>query len=63
MLWFWLFILLILLAVALLPAWPYARARNWGYAPTGCALGLVVLLLILFWLGVLTVAWPWYPAY
>ena len=42
MLWFWLFILLVILLVALLPAWPYARARGWGYAPSGCLLALIV---------------------
>jgi len=36
-----LLIVLILLLVGALPAWPYSR--SWGYVPTG---GLVVILLI-----------------
>jgi hypothetical protein len=38
-----LLILLILLLIGALPAWPYSRA--WGYYPSG---GLALLLLILF---------------
>jgi hypothetical protein len=48
----WLFVvLLLLLLMAVVPAWPYSR--EWGYAPSGI-LGtvlLVVLVLVLFgWL-------------
>ena len=42
-------IILILLLLGALPAWPYSR--GWGYYPSG-GLGLVVLiLLILFLMG------------
>lgn len=44
-------ILLILLLIGALPAWPYSR--RWGYFPSG-GLGLLLLiLLILFLLGYL----------
>ena len=39
-----LLIILILLLLGAVPAWPYSR--NWGYGPTG-GLGLVVLILII----------------
>jgi hypothetical protein len=44
-----LLIVLILLLIGALPAWPYSR--NWGFAPTG-GLGLVlVIILILVLMG------------
>jgi hypothetical protein len=44
-----LLIVIILLLIGALPAWPHSK--NWGYGPTG-GLGLVlVVLLILFMLG------------
>jgi hypothetical protein len=44
-----LLIVIILLLIGALPAWPHSK--NWGYGPTG-GLGLVlVILLILFMLG------------
>jgi len=44
-----LLIIVILLLVGAIPAWPHSR--SWGYAPTG-GLGLVlVILLILVLLG------------
>ncbi len=39
-----LLIVLILLVVGMLPAWPYAA--GWGYYPSG-GLGLVLLILII----------------
>lgn len=39
-----LLIILILLLVGALPAWPHSR--NWGYYPTG-GLGIVVLVLVI----------------
>jgi hypothetical protein len=45
-----LLILLVLLLIGALPAWPYSR--SWGYYPSG-GLGLIlVILLILFLVGV-----------
>ena len=44
-----LIILLVLLLVGALPAWPYSR--GWGYAPTGIFGLLVVILLIMLLTG------------
>ncbi|MBI3417235.1 MAG: DUF3309 domain-containing protein [Verrucomicrobia bacterium] len=38
-----LLVMLILLLIGALPAWPHSR--SWGYGPTG-GLGLVVLILV-----------------
>lgn len=44
-----LLIVLIVLLIGALPAWPHSR--NWGYAPTG-GLGLViVIILVLLFMG------------
>ncbi|HYU77486.1 MAG TPA: DUF3309 family protein [Vicinamibacterales bacterium] len=44
-----LLIILVLLVIGAIPAWPYSR--GWGYYPSG-GLGLVlVILLILFLMG------------
>ncbi len=46
-----LFIILIILLIGLLPAWPYSS--RWGYYPSG-GVGLIVLiLLILLLMGLL----------
>lgn len=39
-----LLIVLIILLLGALPAWPYSR--DWGYMPTG-VLGLVVLIIVI----------------
>jgi len=39
-----LFLLVIILVIAVLPAWPYSR--SWGYYPSG-GLGLVLIILLL----------------
>ena len=39
-----LLILLIILLLGAVPAWPYSR--NWGYGPSG-GLGLIVLIVII----------------
>jgi hypothetical protein len=39
-----LLIILILLLIGALPAWPYSRA--WGYYPTG-GLGLILLIILI----------------
>jgi hypothetical protein len=44
-----LLIILILLLIGALPAWPYSR--SWGYAPTG-GIGLIlVIIVVLLLLG------------
>jgi hypothetical protein len=40
-----LIVLLVLLILGLLPAWPYSS--GWGYFPSGGALVLLILLLVL----------------
>jgi len=42
-------ILLVLLLVGAIPAWPYSR--SWGYGPSGIVGVIVVVLLILFAMG------------
>ena len=44
-----LLIVLILLLLGALPAWPYSR--NWGYYPSGGITLLVVVLVILLLIG------------
>lgn len=39
-----LIVLLVLLLVGALPAWPYSA--NWGYGPTG-GVGLILLILLI----------------
>jgi hypothetical protein len=39
-----LLIILILLLIGALPAWPYSR--NWGYAPGG-GLGLILVIVVI----------------
>ena len=46
-----LLIVLILILLGVIPAWPHSR--NWGYGPSG-GIGLIlVIVLILFLLGVI----------
>ncbi len=44
-----LLIVLILLLVGALPAWPHSR--SWGYAPSGAVTLIVVILLVLLLMG------------
>jgi len=44
-----LLIVLILILIGALPAWPHSR--SWGYGPSGIAGTIVVILLILVLLG------------
>ncbi len=44
-------IILVLLILAVIPAWPYSR--NWGIAPGGILGAILVIVLILFLLGAL----------
>lgn len=44
-----LLIVLILILLGVLPAWPHAR--NWGYAPSGIVGTLLLIVIILFVLG------------
>jgi hypothetical protein len=42
-----LLIVIVLLVIGALPAWPYSR--NWGYFPSG-GLGLILLIVLLLFL-------------
>jgi len=44
-----LIIVLILVLVGVLPTWPHSR--EWGYAPSGIAGTIVLILIVLFLLG------------
>jgi hypothetical protein len=44
-----LLIVVILMLVGVLPVWPHAR--SWGYAPSGIAGVILLVLLILFFMG------------
>lgn len=46
-----LLIVLVLLLLSAIPAWPYSR--TWGYAPTGVVGTLLVVVLIFILLGYL----------
>ncbi|HUZ00788.1 MAG TPA: DUF3309 family protein [Thermomicrobiaceae bacterium] len=40
-------IILVILLLAAIPAWPYSR--GWGYYPGG-GLGLILLIVVILWL-------------
>jgi hypothetical protein len=44
-----LLIVLILLLIGAIPAWPYSR--SWGYAPSGLVGTVLIVLLVLVLLG------------
>lgn len=46
----WIFVVVVLLLVlAVVPAWPYSR--DWGYAPSGLLGTVLLVLLVLVLLG------------
>ena len=53
----WLILLLLVLAIAVTPAWPYSR--TWGYFPVGGVLVVLLLLLLAVWFGFVAMGWPW----
>ena len=63
--WFWLLFILIVFAFAAAP-WGYTRNRwpnRYGgayryYPSAGAGLG-AFLILLLFWFGLIVIAWPW----
>jgi hypothetical protein len=46
-----LLVILVLLLIGAIPAWPHSR--NWGYAPTGSLGLLLVIILVLLLLRVI----------
>ena len=66
---FWFFILLLVVTIFAWPTWPYTyerwpyrRGGGSRYATSATAASLAVLILVLFWLGILAIAWPWAAA-
>ena len=53
-----LLIILVLLLLGAVPAYPYSR--NWGYAPSGLLGLLLMVLLVALLMGALP--WGWAPA-
>ncbi|MFP4239385.1 hypothetical protein [Rhodosalinus sp.] len=67
--WFWFLILMLVVLVFAWPSWPYTYERwpyryggGYRYAAPLVAAGLALLVLLLFWLGMLAIAWPWAAA-
>jgi len=58
--WWWVLIVLFIVAIFSWPTWPYARGR-WNYGPSGAAAAVFILVLALIWLGFFAVWWPWIP--
>jgi hypothetical protein len=56
--WFWLAVLLVIVALVAAPSWPHSR--SWGYAPSSGALLGFLLILVLMWFGVIVAWWPWH---
>ena len=44
-----LLIVLILILIGVIPAWPHAR--NWGYGPSGIVGVILIVVLVLFLMG------------
>jgi hypothetical protein len=44
-------ILLLVLVLASMPSWPYSR--GWGYGPSGLLGTVLVVMLVLFFLGMI----------
>lgn len=64
--WFWVLMALIFCAAATWPTWPFTRDRwlyrrggAWRYVPTGVIIAVIAMLLLLVWLGVIRLTWPW----
>ena len=51
-----LIIILVLILLGAIPAWPYSR--NWGYGPSGIVGVIVVILLVLVLMGTFNTATP-----
>jgi len=55
-------LVLVLLLVGAMPAWPYSR--SWGYGPSGLATALLVILIILmFAFPTPVIPWGFGPAH
>ena len=52
-----LFIVLLILLLGAVPAWPYSR--GWGYGPSGVLSLLLIVFLVLLIMGM--IPWGWGP--
>ena len=66
--WFWILVILAITIILAWPAWPHTRERwpytsggGFAYGPSALAAGLLLLLLLIIWLGAITVWLPWLP--
>ena len=59
MFWFWVLVLMVLLVIALLPTWSHMRERDLGYWPSGAALAVILLIVLLWYAGWVAI---WSPA-
>ncbi|HEU5327195.1 MAG: DUF3309 family protein [Thermomicrobiales bacterium] len=53
MLWLIIIIVLVILLVASVPAYPYSR--GWGYSPVGGVAAILVILILLWLFGVISI--------
>jgi hypothetical protein len=51
----WILLVLIILLVLALPAWPYSTRYDYGYYPSGILATVVLIILLLWLLGVISV--------
>lgn len=63
--WFWMLVLLLVLAFFAWPSWPYTRDRRvyrrgggWAYGISAAAVVAALLLAGLFWLGLIVIWMP-----
>lgn len=64
--WFWILVALLLVVIFAWPSWPYMRQRGiyrrggaWRYGASALAFLGIIILLALFWVGLLVIWWPW----
>jgi Tfp pilus assembly protein PilX len=50
----WVLVLLVVLLILALPAWPYPSRYDYGYYPSGILATIVLILLVLWLLGVVS---------
>ena len=53
-----LLILLLILVLGAVPAWPYSR--RWGYGPSGIFGVLLIILLVMLFFYPTVIPWGWY---
>ena len=56
-----LLILILLLVIGAVPAWPYSR--GWGYGPSGVLVLLFIVLIVLMVFGAIPAPWTYHGPY